>query len=943
MFGLLLAGWVFIAPLITTIMAFSTRSELKRVRAELLDLEDEVRRLRDRAPAPGVKVAPVAARSAGLAKVAPKAVEPTPEIAPSPELAAEPEIAAEPVVSAEAPVSAETASELGEEAAGEAGVEAASEVEPGAEAASELEPGAEGDSSEDAPAPEEPPESSEPAPEPAKPEKIPLRTPPKPVSIEQLGTWIFAATGGLFVLLAGLLFFNYALDQGWFGRLGPGARFAMGVALGLGCLFVATRLKARDYHVPAGAFSGGGLGLLYGAIYAGHSLYELFPQPVAFGSMVGVTAVAGLLAWRWNSQFVSILGLIGGLLTPIVLSTGENKAVALFSYMALLAVGAAAVSVARRWPITLALSAFGTLAIHLGWAAEYADASQVLISFTASVVFAVIFGGAAAHPKAEGGVVWVGGAALLAQCMGALPAILPHDVTDWVGGDEIFTDPGVIGFVPLAWLLFFAVATHALAVRRGQILLSLGAVAAVGLDQLAVTGSWADELSDLVSATHPLYFMLAAGIVAPALLAWGVARALGPEEPEDKGFVLACALAVAGSCGALAAMLAEQPTTLLAGAVPVAIVIVGLLASPRAPWLALIGTLLACMPVYAGLDALNDAEQVHRLVPALLAIIALNTAAPLMRPELRDKLGPWLASAVAGPALYFPLHLAWEQSLGVASIGVLPILLGAVALISVAYLRRIVQADTSDRTLGIFIFVATLFACLAVPVQLSEHWLVLGWAAEAALLAWLGTRVPQVSLRWFALALVGLASLRLLPEPFMIEFPAADLNPLFNIVVLTWAGLGVGTLATANGLGRGEPLVPGLPVPTILRTWGTLVFFGLLNVVLALAFAEEGHPRFHGGTLTQEMLRSLSWALFGGGLLVLGVVRRNRGTRLLGMGFLMLAAVKVFFADLWTLEGMFRVGSVLGAALTLLASAVLLQKVVLSESDTAEPAEEDDG
>lgn len=95
-------------------------------------------------------------------------------------------------------------------------------------------------------------------------------------------------------------------------------------------------------------------------------------------------------------------------------------------------------------------------------------------------------------------------------------------------------------------------------------------------------------------------------------------------------------------------------------------------------------------------------------------------------------------------------------------------------------------------------------------------------------------------------------------------------------------------------------------------------------------------PRFAGGTLTQEMIRSLSWAAFGGALLGLGVWGRSRPTRLLAMGFLLLAAGKVFLVDLSSLTGMFRVGSVLGAGLTLIASAILLQRVVLRERDEEE-------
>ena len=109
--------------------------------------------------------------------------------------------------------------------------------------------------------------------------------------------------------------------------------------------------------------------------------------------------------------------------------------------------------------------------------------------------------------------------------------------------------------------------------------------------------------------------------------------------------------------------------------------------------------------------------------------------------------------------------------------------------------------------------------------------------------------------------------------------------------------------------------------------------FGSLNVIVAFGFMEDGQPRLFGGTLGQNMILSVCWAVFAVALLILGVVTRTRSNRLVAMGFLMLAAGKVFVFDLAALSGIYRVGSFLGAALTLLGSAVLLQRVVLRERD----------
>src|SRR5207247_1006291 len=75
--------------------------------------------------------------------------------------------------------------------------------------------------------------------------------------------------------------------------------------------------------------------------------------------MVLITATAFTLAVRLEAMVVAILGMAGGFLTPVLLSTGEDHPVGLFTYIALLAAGLIAVALARRWHFVIALAAPG--------------------------------------------------------------------------------------------------------------------------------------------------------------------------------------------------------------------------------------------------------------------------------------------------------------------------------------------------------------------------------------------------------------------------------------------------------------------------------------------------------------------------------------------------------------------------------------------------------
>ena len=124
--------------------------------------------------------------------------------------------------------------------------------------------------------------------------------------------------------------------------------------------------RQRGYETAAHAASGAGIAILYVAFYAA-ALYGLFPLWVTFAMMALTTAVAGLLAVRYDSLFTALLGLLGGFATPVALSTGVDRPIGLFSYLLLLDLGLAAVAIQKRWHGLVLLAVAGTFLLEMGW------------------------------------------------------------------------------------------------------------------------------------------------------------------------------------------------------------------------------------------------------------------------------------------------------------------------------------------------------------------------------------------------------------------------------------------------------------------------------------------------------------------------------------------------------------------------------------------------
>jgi uncharacterized membrane protein len=216
----------------------------------------------------------------------------------------------------------------------------------------------------------------------------PPPSPPRPVraAIDWeafFGVKLFAWIGG-FVLFLGIVFLvKYSFEN---NLITPAMRVVIGTVIGLALIVTGWITATRNYRVSGQSLCATGVLVLYGNIFAAHVFYHLIELVPAFASMAIVTAAAFFLAVRMNAQVIVILGLLGGFLTPVLLSTGVDNPTALFGYIAVLNIGVAAVALRKRWDYLILLAAAGTVVIEFGWAFKFFETSK------ANTAFAVLLG-----------------------------------------------------------------------------------------------------------------------------------------------------------------------------------------------------------------------------------------------------------------------------------------------------------------------------------------------------------------------------------------------------------------------------------------------------------------------------------------------------------------------------------------------------------------------
>jgi uncharacterized membrane protein len=194
---------------------------------------------------------------------------------------------------------------------------------------------------------------------------------------------------GIAALLIGISYFlKFAFDNNW---IGPAGRVTIGLLAGVAVVLWSERFRAKGYQAFSYSLKAVGIGALYLSLWAAFQIYSLIPNGTAFVMMVAVTSATAAMAWAQDAQLLAAFALTGGFATPLLLSTGVNREVALFSYVAVLDLAILFLIVFKAWRRLLVMSYAGTLLLYLGWYSSFYTRSQLGLTLDFATLFFAIF------------------------------------------------------------------------------------------------------------------------------------------------------------------------------------------------------------------------------------------------------------------------------------------------------------------------------------------------------------------------------------------------------------------------------------------------------------------------------------------------------------------------------------------------------------------------
>jgi len=206
-------------------------------------------------------------------------------------------------------------------------------------------------------------------------------------------------------------------------------------------------------------------------------------------------------------------------------------------------------------------------------------------------------------------------------------------------------------------------------------------------------------------------------------------------------------------------------------------------------------------------------------------------------------------------------------------------------------------------------FAALAFTFLTIAIALQFHglWITAGWAAEGAVIAWLGLRERREWLRIGGLTLLAIAIMRLLVS--LLAQPLAEPIPLLNRRGLC----GLFVIALLYWLAKVDRRL-------------SRVFVISANVLTLSLLTSEISARYSMSRFAQELTISFTWGVYAAGLVVVGLKKRYTPIRYLAMIVFGFTTFKVFAVDLSELDRIYRVLSTIALGVTLLATSYLYQK-----------------
>ena len=782
---------------------------------------------------------------------------------------------------------------------------------------------------------------------------------------ERIGTRWVVWMGGLTLALGGFFMVRYSIEA---GLLGPGIRTLLGGGFALLLLAAGESTRRRESisaivalpmaNIPA-ILTAAGTAVAFATVYAAYALYGFLAPTVAF-ILLGLVALGALAAALLHGPALAGLGIAGGFVTPVLVSSNQPDFWALYIYLAIVTAAAFGLARVRLWRwlavTTIAFALLWTLpCLQCGPSMIGPHAFHVVSGFALAALLVVcgfMFG-----PSAEAGrIETISSVSLAAYLVGAMMTVLA----------SFHADPALIVFALLVagtwWVAWRApAASGAIAAAAGTVFIVFAEWAVRGNPDLLVLpgGPLPGIGPSAIEGSVALHLMaaatFAAGFGAAGFLAQGrSSSAIIPVVWSASAMFTPLALLIA-LYARIAHLDRSIPFSILAVVLAAAYGAATEALTRRAsrPGLPISIALFATGTLAALALALTFALEKGWLTIALALMSAATAWIAMQRPI------PFLRSLAAILAGLVVLRIGYEPRIVGDAVGTTPIFnwllwgygIPALSFWLASHFLRLRGDDAQLRTVeSAAILFTVLLAFMEIRHAINDgdvyraDWSLTEFALQACAALAMAIGLERLRVRTGSIvhnigatlltAFAGVTcvfGLLLLENPLFspIDAGAIFINrvllgyalPAVLLLLLSYAAAGRRRASYTNTIAAGA-LVMAL-------SYVTLEIRRLFHGPLMSAGATGG---------AEQYTYSIAWLAFGIALLAIGIIFHSQRARLASAAVIALTILKAFLVDMSSLTGVYRALSFICLGLVLVAIGWLYQRILFRrQSETAAP------
>ncbi len=180
------------------------------------------------------------------------------------------------------------------------------------------------------------------------------------------------------------------------------------------------------------------------------------------------------------------------------------------------------------------------------------------------------------------------------------------------------------------------------------------------------------------------------------------------------------------------------------------------------------------------------------LAVCMMTVLFFTQAPFIGWPRMRSRV-PFYVAALAGPAWLLPSLALYRDRYGTLGQGMLPLVYAAMTLALLPAIRRVFSRTDPMRKSALVWVAASALGLLsaAIPLELDQQWITIGYALEAGAVLFLWRRLDHPGLKYFALALTVCVAVRLCFNPSVLVYPEQRGHlRILNWVLYTYVGPG---------------------------------------------------------------------------------------------------------------------------------------------------------